>query len=149
MDSVSHLAQFRVQGMGYDELVATSRRVAAATPEHEPLLMWGFEPAFYLYARRPFPGRFPFAYPLVAPWAPTVWRQGFLAAVDATPPAAIVVRRGDPIPWVAGIPGDAAARLRRFSPLNHRLHRDYLPRPDLSSPHLQVWVRVAAPFPGR
>ncbi|MCZ6746972.1 MAG: hypothetical protein O7C74_07120 [Acidobacteria bacterium] len=149
MDSAAHLARFRVQGMGYDELAATARRVAAATRPHEPLLMWGFEPAFYLYAQRPFPGRFPFAYPLVAPWAPTVWRQGFLAAVDATPPAAIVVRRGDPIPWVAGIPGDAAARLRRFPPLNQRLRREYLPRPDLSSPHLQVWVRVAAPPPGR
>ncbi len=149
MDSAAHLARFRVQGMGYDELAATARRVAAATPAHEPLLMWGFEPAFYLYAQRPFPGRFPFAYPLVTPWAPPAWRQEFLAAVDATPPAAIVVRRSDPIPWVAGIPGDAAARLRRFPLMNERLHREYLPRPDLSSPHLQVWVRVAAPPAGR
>ncbi len=149
MESAAHLSRFRVQGMGYDELAATARRVADATPGDEPLLMWGFEPAFYLYARRPFPGRFPFAYPLVTPWAPTVWRQDFMAAVDTTPPAAIVVRRGDPIPWVAGIPGDAAARLRRFTPLNQRLRRDYLPRPDLSSPHLQVWIRVAAPPRGR
>jgi hypothetical protein len=141
----THLAVFRVQGMGYDELVATARRTAAAVPADAPILMWGFEPAFYLYARRSFPGRFPFAYPLVTPWAPAAWREEFLADFDRTPPQMIVVRRRDPIPWVAGVGGDAAARLQLFPDLVERLQRDYQPRPQLSSPHLQVWQRVAAP----
>ncbi len=137
----AYLAGFRVQGMAYDELQRTATAVAAATPADEPLLLWGFEPAFYLYARRDFPGRFPFAYPLITPWAPDAWRQEFLSAFEAAPAAAVVVRRGDPIPWVAGVGGDAAARLERFPAFRQRLQTDYVPRPDLSSPHLQVWLR--------
>jgi hypothetical protein len=138
-------AVFRVQGMGMDELARVARQVAAATPPGSPLLLWGFEPAFYLYAGRDFPGRFPFAYPLVTPWAPREWRHRWLAELQARPPAAVVVRRGDPIPWVAGIGGDAAARLRRLPELEAILSRDYRPRPDLSSRHMQVWLRVADP----
>ena len=141
----AHLATFRVQGMGYEELVRTARQVATVAPADEPILLWGFEPAFYLYAQRSFPGRFPFAYPLITPWAPGRWQDEFLAAFDASPPSVIVVRRRDPIPWVAGVGGDAARRLQLFPRLVQRLERDYQARPQISSPHLEVWQRVAAP----
>ncbi len=145
MTADTYLATFRVQGMGYDELVRTARQVEAVAPASEPILLWGFEPAFYIYARRSFPGRFPFAYPLITPWAPARWQDEFLDAFDRAPPSVIVVRRRDPIPWVAGVGGDAARRLQYFPELVRRLERDYRPSSRLSSGHLQVWQRVAAP----
>ncbi len=137
-------AVFRVQGMGADELHRVAAAVAAATSPGTPIYLWGFEPSFYLAARRPFPGRFPFGYPLVAPWAPPAWRVEFLADFRRAAPEVVVIRRRDPIPWVAGVDGDAAARLRHFPELAAELARDYLPDPDLSSRHLQVLRRQAA-----
>jgi hypothetical protein len=139
-------AVFRVQGMGADEIHAVADGIAAHLPPAAPVYLWGFEPSFYLAVQRPYPGRFPFSYPLVAPWAPPAWRDEFLAEFLRAAPAFVVVRRGDPIPWVAGVDGDARARLRRFPALAAELSRSYRPDPALSSRHLLV-LRRQAPAP--
>jgi hypothetical protein len=143
-----HRAVFRVQGMGYDELFAVAEGIRRHTSPGETIYLWGFEPAFYLAAGRPFPGRFPFSYPLIAPWAPARWREEFLQAFAAAGPEWVVVRRGDPIPWVAGVGGDGRARLSRFPELEREIAGAYRSEAALSSRHLETYRRVAPP-PGR
>jgi hypothetical protein len=145
LSAAEQQALFRVQGLGYDELSAVAQGIRQRTVPSSPIYLWGFEPAFYLAADRPFPGRFPFSYPLVTPWAPARWREEFLAEFRRTAPEWLVIRARDPIPWVAGIRGDARRRLHSFPELETEIRRDYRVEPALTTRHLQALRRVAPP----
>jgi hypothetical protein len=140
-------AIFRVQGMGYDELSVVAEGIRQRSAPEAPVYLWGFEPAFYLAVDRPFPGRFPFSYPLVTPWAPARWREEFLSEFRRASPEWLVIRSRDPIPWVAGIRGDARERLRGFPELEAEIRRDYRVEPELATRHLQTLRRVAPSRP--
>jgi hypothetical protein len=143
MPAAEQQASFRVQGMGHDELLAVTDGIRQRTTPETQVYLWGFEPAFYLAVDRPYPGRFPFSYPLVTPWAPARWREEFLAEFRRAAPEWLVIRSRDPIPWVAGIRGDARERLRGFPDLEAEIRRDYRVEPELTTRHLQTLRRVA------
>ena len=64
-----------------------------------PILVWGFEPGIYLMAERPPATRFIYDLPLTLDhpahrWR-AAWRQEFIAALDAHPPALVIVATQD------------------------------------------------------
>ena len=90
--------------MGYDELFAVTDGIKERTAPETSVYLWGFEPAFYLAVDRPYPGRFPFSYPLVTPWAPARWREEFPeAGCVELPDAGHFVQEDDPDACVAAI----------------------------------------------
>jgi hypothetical protein len=85
------------------ELGAEIRKLSAPG---EPIFVWGFDSAVYLFAQRPATSRFGFSYPLIG-GTPT-WRAEaraeLMATLDATRPPVIVVQTNDPIRLMASRP---------------------------------------------
>lgn len=129
------------------------RRVAAWLSTHtgpdDPIYIWGFEPSLYELARRRPASRFVYDAPQRAPWYRERGRALLMQDLRATPPAAILVQRGDVHPGTAGTERDSRADLRRFPALMALLASDYALEATVEdfTIHLRR-TRGAAPRPG-
>ncbi len=115
-----------------DDVDARANREAAAwiarhTPPDGAIFVWGFEPVIYdLAGRRP-ASRYVYNAPLRSPWSAPQHRPRLLRELAATPPAAVVLVRGDPLPAVTGDARDSAAALAEFPELRRLLEERYAP----------------------
>jgi hypothetical protein len=99
--------------------------LAANTPEGSRLFIWGFEPVIYdLAARRP-ASRYVHDVPQRSAWAREASRRILIEELGGAPPAAIVVVRGDRLPWVTGNRRDSFESLRDFPELVALLQSRY------------------------
>jgi len=66
------------------------------------LFVWGTAPLiYYLTGLRP-PTRFAVTnHPLISPWAPAEWREELVQDLQKSPPAFLVVERGDQVPGIS------------------------------------------------
>jgi hypothetical protein len=128
---------------------APQRRVAAWLREHTaegaPIHVFGFQPVLYDLADRPPASRFIYNAPQRAPWYVETGRDALMADLVATPPAAILVERGDVHPGTAGTPFDSATTLERFTRLAALIARDYDGGTQVGS--FTIHLRRSAPSP--
>jgi hypothetical protein len=100
---------------------APNRRVAAWLAAHtapdDAIYVWGFDPLIYDLARRRPASRFVYNAAQRAPWYRRRARAALMRDLRRTPPAAILVQRGDVEPGTAGTERDSAAELRHFPEL--------------------------------
>ena len=115
-----------------DDVDARSNREAAAwiarhTPADAAIFVWGFEPVIYdLAGRRP-ASRYVYNAPLRSPWSAPLHRPRLLRELAATPPAAVVLVSGDPLPALVGDASDSADALAEFPELRRLLDERYAP----------------------
>jgi hypothetical protein len=114
----------------FGDVDARSNRAVAAwlaenTPADSRLFIWGFEPAVYTASGRLPASRYIHNVPQRAAWARASSRRILMAELSAAPPAAIVVVRGDRLPWVTGDRRDSFEVLRDFPELSELLERRY------------------------
>lgn len=124
-DEVDGLASVADVHSGANRAVA--EHLAAHVPKSEPVFVWGFEPVIYDLADRRSATRFIYNVPQRASWEQGPMRAKLMQDLEASPPAAIVVERGDVFPFVTGSPLDSAATLDEFPALAEMLARDYQP----------------------
>jgi Dolichyl-phosphate-mannose-protein mannosyltransferase len=106
------------------DLTAAQYLLAARVPDRG-VFIWGFEPLVYLLSNTRPPTRFIFAVPLVAPWAPSVWRDELMRDLRAHPPEMILVVSHDLYPWATGRRADSEALLKQFPALNNFVLQHY------------------------
>jgi hypothetical protein len=129
----------------FGDVDARSNREVAAwlaenTPADSRLFIWGFEPVIYdLSARRP-ASRYVHDVPQRTAWAKETSRRILIEELTASPPAAIVVVRGDRLPWVTGNRLDSRETLRDFPELGALLQRRYRPAKRIDD--LTIWLRA-------
>jgi len=115
-----------------DDVDARANREAAAwiaghTAPDAAIFVFGFEPVIYdLAGRRP-ASRYVYNVPLRSAWSAPRHRPRLLHELAATPPAAVVVVHGDPLPAVTGDASDSAAALAGFPELARLLEERYAP----------------------
>ncbi len=130
MTRTEWLTRFGPPGGGDYSFVAdleAARRIRMATTPGDAVLVWGFEPALYLFSERDPPTRFFFNVGVAAPFAPYAWKQEFLADLRRRPPALVVVVRNDAIPWASGRQEDSAGQLQQWKELRDWLATRYRP----------------------
>jgi hypothetical protein len=122
---------------------AESRRLgaalAAAVPPDATVFIWGFEPGVYLLAERRPACRFIYNVPQRVAWAGAA-RPALVGALEASPPAAVVVAHGDVLPMVTGDDLDSAAALDGFPDLRRWLARTYRPYRRIGD--FELWLRA-------
>jgi hypothetical protein len=105
------------------------RRAAAFVSTHtaadQPIFVWGFEPLLYELADRRPASRYIYNAPQRAPWSRDAARPLLMQELEAHPPAAILVERGDRHPGTAGSDGDSTAALAQFPQLREFLAAGY------------------------
>jgi hypothetical protein len=115
-----------------DDVDARANREAAAwiarhTPPDAAIFVFGFEPVIYdLAGRRP-ASRYVYNVPLRSPWSAPRHRPVLLRELAATPPAAVVLVHGDPLPALTGDASDSAAAMAAFPGLARLLEERYAP----------------------
>jgi len=114
----------------FGDVDARSNRAVAAwlaenTPPGSRLFIWGFEPVIYTLSGRLPASRYIHDVPQRAAWAQASSRRILMAELTAAPPAAIVVVRGDRLPWVTGNRLDSFESLRDFPELSAILQSRY------------------------
>jgi hypothetical protein len=114
----------------FGDVDARSNRAVAAwlaenTAAGSRLFIWGFEPVIYTLSGRLPASRYVHDVPQRAAWAKAASRRILIAELSAAPPAAIVVVRGDRLPWVTGDERDSFETLRDFPELSELLERRY------------------------
>jgi hypothetical protein len=113
----------------YDMDAGTNRQVAKWLSIHTApkaaIFIWGFEPGIYLQSGREPASRYVHNHPLRVAWDRERRRRELLEDLRKTPPAAIVVVHGDPLPWVTGNSLDSAAALREFPELLSLIESHY------------------------
>jgi hypothetical protein len=99
----------------------SNRAVTAWLRDHtapsDAVFVWGFTPELYVTSGRRPASRYIYDVPQRAPWSATTARDGLMRDLALTPPAAIVVEKGDVMPLVTGATRDSAEDLRTFEPL--------------------------------
>src|SRR5207248_1823492 len=91
------------------------------TAPGDSVYVWGFDPMVYILAGRPAASRFP----LMSDWAPRRWQDDFVAELERSRPAYIVIQRGRAGNWIVGHNIDMAD-YGGFVPAFHDLlERDY------------------------
>jgi MFS family permease len=105
----------------------TAAWVAAHTQPDDAIYVWGFQPMLYGLADRRPASRFVYNAPQRAPWYRTRGRPALMAELEADPPAAILVERGDVHPGTAGTELDSLGTLGRFPRLERFLREGYAP----------------------
>ncbi|MBL8697565.1 MAG: hypothetical protein JNK67_04295 [Alphaproteobacteria bacterium] len=112
-------------------LRALGEVIRRETAPGEPIFVWGFDSAIYLYADRPATGRFGFSYPLIG--GTETWRRQaraeLMATLAATPPRVIVVQEDDFIRLMHTRP--SVDHILDFPEFGALLARHYVPEHDL------------------
>ncbi len=112
-----YLAIYGTYNAGHFSLLGdweAARYVRERTSPRDTLLVWGFEPAIYLYANRLPATSFIYDLPLSVavpnPWTRR-WREAFMAQLRTAPPAYVLVATRD----ISAVEReDSATQLRRF-----------------------------------
>ena len=106
-----------------------NRRVAsllrAMLKPSDRVFIWGFEPHIHALSERRPASRYIYNVPQRVAWARDEARATLMRELRATPPAAIVVERGDVFPMVTGDHLDSARALDEFSELAAFVEGDY------------------------
>jgi hypothetical protein len=95
------------------------------TPPDSSLYVWGFHPILYSQTGRRPASRYIYNVPQRAAWSRREARRRLMDDLSRDPPTAIVVARGDALPWVTGSPGDSASELDGFAPLRRLIAAEY------------------------
>ncbi len=127
---------------------AAANRAAAIwvrrnTPAVSTLFVWGSDPDLYEGAGRAPASRYIHNQPLRADWFAGVARPRLMQELSLRKPAAILVARGDVIPWVTGDSLDSAGALETFPELRELLAREYLRTADTG--RWVCWLRRREP----
>jgi hypothetical protein len=113
--------------------------LAANTPEGSRLFIWGFEPVIYdLAARRP-ASRYVHDVPQRTAWAREGSRRILINELRSALPAAVVVVRGDRLPWVTGNRRDSFESLQGFPELIALLQNHYREAKRVGD--FEIWLR--------
>jgi hypothetical protein len=127
------------------------RRVGAWVARHtepaETLYVWGFEPLLYELAQRRPASRYVYNAPQRAPWSRQRARAELMQELEAAPPAAIVVERGDLHPGTAATETDSATELEQFPRLQEFLASRYDPAVRIGNFTIHLRRDVAARRP--
>ncbi len=125
-----YLSNFGGLGLGAGQGSVAKQQVAdyiaAHTRPDQQMFAWGFIPDLYFLSQRQPLGRFYYSYVLIAPGYPPAWRDEFIAAMHATPPAYFVVTNHDYAPFLTGYEDDSAGQLQYFPALQAMLAHDYI-----------------------
>ncbi|MEO0564889.1 MAG: hypothetical protein AAF125_22470, partial [Chloroflexota bacterium] len=122
---------------------AAAESLRAYTVPGDRLFVWGFRPELYYLTRTQPATRFIFQFPLVADWYPPEWRTETVDALWAAPPPAVVVARGDFMPWVTGRDADSNMLLQEYEDLNNWLIFNYEVAEEVGS--FIIWQRKPPP----
>lgn len=95
------------------------------TPDGASIYVYGFSPEIYLSAARPAASRYIYNVPQRATWSRQAARETLLEELRQSPPAAIVVERGDVMGWVTGTRDDSKADLSKFPELRGLISQVY------------------------
>jgi hypothetical protein len=124
---------------------ATVRRAAEWLTTHTPpgsaIYVWGYAPLIYIHARRPCASRYVYNYPQRVEWGREEARRRLIEDLRRSPPAAIVIERGDVMPWITGTLVDSFQELRGFPELVELLALEYRLAEKIDC--LDVWARSA------
>ncbi|MHB9004931.1 MAG: ArnT family glycosyltransferase [Coriobacteriia bacterium] len=122
----------RVNGRLYtvaDVNYAANLRVAEWLTQHtdptDTVYIWGFEPHIYFAARRRSASKFLYNVPQRVEWENQWARDELMVELEASPPKAIVIERGDVFPIVTGNNDDSANALLAFPALKRFIDDRY------------------------
>ena len=122
----------RINGRLYtvaDVNYAANLRVAAWLEQHtdpsDTVYIWGFEPHIYFAAHRRSASKFIYNVPQRVEWENQWARDALMRELEAAPPKAIVIERGDIFPLVTGNNDDSARALLAFPELKRFIDDRY------------------------
>jgi hypothetical protein len=90
--------------------------------------IWGFEPGVYFMSQRRPVSRFVYNFPMFAAYYRQSYRDEFMTALRADPPAVFVVQHDDRLPRIAGHNNDSAEVLAMFVQLKTFVENRYRAR---------------------
>ncbi len=110
-----------------------------ATLACDRVYIWGFEPGVYFMSQRRPVSRFVYNFPLFAAYYRQSYRDEFMSALRANPPAVFVVQHEDRIPRLAGHNRDSAEVLATFAELRTFIENGF--RPQASVKRFDIYFR--------
>jgi len=109
---------------GADRLAA--EWIAANTPEHLPIYVWGFEPVIYELAQRRSASRYIYNVPQRSAWGQEAARETLMRELMSSPPSAIVTAKEDRLYHVVGNSLDSHEALLTFPELYRFIQEAYV-----------------------
>ncbi len=112
---------------GYDLAVArqAAHEISHLTQAHDPIYVWGFEPALYWLSERKPSSSYIYNVPQRAKWkSERAWKQ-LWTDLEARPPQLIVTQRRDAVPFVTGTRLDSTDSLPLYPRFENYLKSEF------------------------
>ena len=116
---------YRVADYDLDSNRRVALEVQRRTAPGSKIFVWGFEPGIYWLSDRPSSTRYVYDVPQRVSWGRERAQRELMADLAKSPPALVVVQRGDRFSWVTGDNYDSAEALPHFLELAALIEADF------------------------